>query len=308
MPRSRRRVPQTRCLHNRSRNGASLSIRRSLTSCFTRTPTAPDQRHVRVLKTAWCSGKQVFGVTPSASLQITGAGLVPATGQRPWDARNVWSNTSPPIGSVQLTRRFLVYPAGGISWFRSLRRRATPTSESHCVSPALSMVCVWTPAAFVLHAIAVLRVEEPELELRFGPAYRDYRRRVPMFVPRAPGRRTKGPGAYQRMHQPARRPKAGSERATGDAQAFVPRDGSSVLKSSDFANAEGDRAGPLGAFLGRAKVKRRSAGLLETRRLWVRSCNPPKKGLSSTFPRGGNTGVQPGKGQDCENREESKTP
>lgn len=60
---------------------------------------------------------------------------------------------------------------------------------------SLSMVCVWTPAAFVLHAIAVLRVEEPELELRFGPAYRDYRRRVPMFVPRAPGRRTKGPGA-----------------------------------------------------------------------------------------------------------------
>ena len=37
------------------------------------------------------------------------------------------------------------------------------------------------------------------------------------------------------------------------------------------------------AFLGRAKVKRRSAGLLETRRLWVRSCNPPKKGLSSAF-------------------------
>jgi protein-S-isoprenylcysteine O-methyltransferase Ste14 len=60
---------------------------------------------------------------------------------------------------------------------------------------SLSMVCVWTPAAFVLHAIAVLRVEEPELELRFGPAYRDYRRRVPMFVPRAPGRRTKGPVA-----------------------------------------------------------------------------------------------------------------
>jgi len=55
--------------------------------------------------------EQVFGVTPSASLQVTGAGLVPATGQRSWDARNVWSNTSPPIGSVQLTRRFLIYDA-----------------------------------------------------------------------------------------------------------------------------------------------------------------------------------------------------
>ena len=54
---------------------------------------------------------------------------------------------------------------------------------------SLSMVCGWTPMAFVLHAIAVKRIEEPELERRFGEKYRDYRRRVPMFVPRVPGKR-----------------------------------------------------------------------------------------------------------------------
>ena len=57
---------------------------------------------------------------------------------------------------------------------------------------SLSMVGVWTPVAFVVHAIAVKRLEEPELELRFGSSYTDYKRRVPMFIPRAPGRRTKG--------------------------------------------------------------------------------------------------------------------
>jgi protein-S-isoprenylcysteine O-methyltransferase Ste14 len=30
-------------------------------------------------------------------------------------------------------------------------------------------------------------VEEPELERRFGTSYREYKRRVPMFVPRVPG-------------------------------------------------------------------------------------------------------------------------
>ena len=60
---------------------------------------------------------------------------------------------------------------------------------------SFSMVCVWTPAAFVLHAIAVKRVEEPELELRFGSSYRDYRRRVPMFVPRRPAEGQRGPVA-----------------------------------------------------------------------------------------------------------------
>jgi protein-S-isoprenylcysteine O-methyltransferase Ste14 len=50
---------------------------------------------------------------------------------------------------------------------------------------SLAMVLIWTPLAFVLHAVALKRLEEPELELRFGPPYREYRQRVPMFIPRA---------------------------------------------------------------------------------------------------------------------------
>lgn len=56
---------------------------------------------------------------------------------------------------------------------------------------SLSMVCVWA-VSFGLNAIELKLVEEPELELRFGASYRDYRRRVPMFVPRAPGRSSRG--------------------------------------------------------------------------------------------------------------------
>ena len=37
---------------------------------------------------------------------------------------------------------------------------------------SVSMVFVWTPMTFGLHALALKRVEEPELELRFGLQYR----------------------------------------------------------------------------------------------------------------------------------------
>ena len=50
---------------------------------------------------------------------------------------------------------------------------------------SLSMVLVWTPAFLVMNVIAIKLVEEPELDLRFGATYRDYKRGVPMFVPRA---------------------------------------------------------------------------------------------------------------------------
>ena len=49
---------------------------------------------------------------------------------------------------------------------------------------SLSMVLVWTPVFLVMNVIAIKFVEEPELELRFGASYRDYKRRVPMFVPK----------------------------------------------------------------------------------------------------------------------------
>ena len=65
---------------------------------------------------------------------------------------------------------------------------------------SVSMVGVWTPVAFMLHAIAVKRVEEPELELRFGRSYVEYRRRVPRWVPHAPGRKTTDRQMPSRKH------------------------------------------------------------------------------------------------------------
>jgi protein-S-isoprenylcysteine O-methyltransferase Ste14 len=49
---------------------------------------------------------------------------------------------------------------------------------------SLSMVVVWTPLFVLANAIELKLVEEPELERRIGPTYSEYRRRVPMFVPR----------------------------------------------------------------------------------------------------------------------------
>ena len=49
---------------------------------------------------------------------------------------------------------------------------------------SLSIVFIWTPLYILAHVIELKKVEEPELELRFGAAYAEYKRRVPMFIPR----------------------------------------------------------------------------------------------------------------------------
>lgn len=49
---------------------------------------------------------------------------------------------------------------------------------------SMAVVLIWTPAYVLLHWIELKRVEEPELVRRFGDAYVDYRKRVPMFIPR----------------------------------------------------------------------------------------------------------------------------
>jgi protein-S-isoprenylcysteine O-methyltransferase Ste14 len=49
---------------------------------------------------------------------------------------------------------------------------------------SISIVLIWTPIYILVHVIELRYVEEPELELRFGAAYAEYKKRVPMFIPR----------------------------------------------------------------------------------------------------------------------------
>ena len=49
---------------------------------------------------------------------------------------------------------------------------------------SVSMVFVWTPVFVIFNVLELKLIEEPELERRFGESYIEYRRRVPMFVPK----------------------------------------------------------------------------------------------------------------------------
>ena len=49
---------------------------------------------------------------------------------------------------------------------------------------SLALVVIWAPLFVLANAIEIQHVEEPELERRIGASYSEYRRRVPMFVPR----------------------------------------------------------------------------------------------------------------------------
>lgn len=49
---------------------------------------------------------------------------------------------------------------------------------------SLSMVALWTPLFIAIMALELKIVEEPELERRLGECYREYRKRVPMFLPK----------------------------------------------------------------------------------------------------------------------------
>lgn len=51
---------------------------------------------------------------------------------------------------------------------------------------SVSMVAVWTPVFVMMNVIELKLLEEPELERRFGTSYIEYRRRVPMFLPKVP--------------------------------------------------------------------------------------------------------------------------
>jgi len=49
---------------------------------------------------------------------------------------------------------------------------------------SLSLIIFFAPSPIVLYALYIKAVEEPELELRFGKEYLEYKKRVPMFIPR----------------------------------------------------------------------------------------------------------------------------
>ena len=49
---------------------------------------------------------------------------------------------------------------------------------------SLSLIFFFAPLPIVLYAVYIKGVEEPELALRFGKKYLEYKKRVPMFIPR----------------------------------------------------------------------------------------------------------------------------
>lgn len=49
---------------------------------------------------------------------------------------------------------------------------------------SISLSLIFTPIIFLVIFVELKAIEEPELEMRLGEAYREYKKRVPMFFPR----------------------------------------------------------------------------------------------------------------------------
>ena len=49
---------------------------------------------------------------------------------------------------------------------------------------SISLAFIFTPVLFVFIYVELKVIEEPELELRLGEAYTQYKKKVPMFFPR----------------------------------------------------------------------------------------------------------------------------
>jgi protein-S-isoprenylcysteine O-methyltransferase Ste14 len=65
-----------------------------------------------------------------------------------------------------LTSLYLVFFGAGILW------------------GSLSFTLFYTPLFILINTIYIKKVEERELELKFGKAYLEYKKRVPMYFPR----------------------------------------------------------------------------------------------------------------------------
>jgi protein-S-isoprenylcysteine O-methyltransferase Ste14 len=49
---------------------------------------------------------------------------------------------------------------------------------------SFTLLVIFIPLFILGHVVYLKSIEEKELEKKFGQAYLDYRRRVPMFIPR----------------------------------------------------------------------------------------------------------------------------
>jgi protein-S-isoprenylcysteine O-methyltransferase Ste14 len=49
---------------------------------------------------------------------------------------------------------------------------------------SFTLLVIFIPLFILVHVVYLKSIEEKELEKKFGQAYLDYRRRVPMFIPR----------------------------------------------------------------------------------------------------------------------------
>jgi protein-S-isoprenylcysteine O-methyltransferase Ste14 len=49
---------------------------------------------------------------------------------------------------------------------------------------SLSLIFIFTPLFIVLNVLYLKAVEEKELEKKFGEEYLEYKKRVPMFIPK----------------------------------------------------------------------------------------------------------------------------
>jgi len=65
-----------------------------------------------------------------------------------------------------LTSLYLVFFGAGILW------------------GSLSFTVFYTPLFILVNTVYIKKVEEREMELKFGQAYLDYKKRVPMYFPR----------------------------------------------------------------------------------------------------------------------------